>query len=72
MTEYVDPIDEDDHVMTVEEFKEDCASGGFIDYDGFGYPAKDGKTASGGEHRVYPSERGKIPADATHIVWYNR
>jgi hypothetical protein len=65
---YTRKIDEDDHVLTVAEFKE----AGFIDYDGFGYPAKDGREAEGYEHRIRPSEIGEIPADATHIVWYNR
>lgn len=58
-------------LMTVEEFKSDCDAGALIDYDGFGYPVKDGKSA-GYQHKVYPSERHSIPADATHIVWFNR
>jgi hypothetical protein len=68
--EYTDDIPKNyGDVMTVEDFKEACESGGFIDYDGFGNPAKDGKAS---EQRIFPSQRGLIPADATHIVWYNR
>ena len=60
--------DEDD-VYTVEEFKQLCKAGWFIDYDGFGNPVKDGKAAF---VSIYPSRLQDIPEDATHIVWYNR
>jgi hypothetical protein len=57
-------------VYTVEEFRGACRSGGFMDYDGFGYPVKDNMiniTIS-----VNPSQVHLIPEDATHIVWYNK
>jgi len=63
------PEDEDD-VYTVQEFieaVEDCA---FIDYDGFGYPVKDGLADN--KIWIFPSKLHCIPADATHIVWFNR
>lgn len=63
------PSDEDD-VYTVEEFRERVHSGAFIDYDGFGEPVKDGKADP--DINIYPSQLKSIPADAMHIVWYNR
>lgn len=63
------PEGEDD-VYTVQEFKEFCASGAFIDYDGYGHPVKDRKSDL--EIYIRPSKLNMIPEDATHIVWYNR
>ncbi len=59
-----------DDVYTVEEFKACVKSGAFIDYDGFGHPVKN-KLANRFIY-VRPSKLGRIPKDATHIVWYNR
>lgn len=61
--------DEDD-VYTVEEFRRYCENRMFIDYDGFGHPVRDRKADPG--IVVKPSRLETIPADATHIVWYNR
>lgn len=61
--------DEDD-VYTIEEFKDFCSSGAFIDYDGFGYPVRDKKCNPA--VTIKPSRLDDIPEDATHIVWYNR
>lgn len=63
------PDDEDD-VYTVEEFTEQCTSGAFVDYDGFGYPVKD--SLADVEIYIYPSGLDQIPEDATHIVWFNK
>ncbi len=63
------PAGEDD-VYTVEEFRRNVKCGAFIDYDGFGHPVKDRKLNP--EVYVYPSKVHEIPADATHVVWYNR
>jgi len=63
------PMKEDD-VYTIAEFKECVSSGAFIDYDGHGYPVKDGYADK--NIFIKPSGLNKIPADATHIVWYNR
>lgn len=60
----------EDDVYTVDEFKSRCEDGDFIDYDGFGHPVKDSKCDP--SIIVQPSELEKIPADATHVVWYNR
>lgn len=62
--------EEEDDVYTVKEFREACACGGFIDYDGYGYPVKDGKADP--DVIIQPSRLGEIPDDATHIVWFNR
>jgi hypothetical protein len=57
-------------LMTVKEYLSNVKCGGFIDYDGFGQPAKDGKMA---DVAISPSSGSfDIPEDATHIVWYNR
>lgn len=80
MSNYTDPVKftktnqygcgPDDDVYTVQEFKDRCAVGAFIDYDGFGHPVKDGKQDRSIDIR--PSRLGKIPKDATHINWFNR
>lgn len=57
------------HIMTVNEFKQAVRDRLFIDYDGFGHPAK--MTMDVTQH-VVPSKVDEIPNDATHIVWYNR
>jgi hypothetical protein len=62
--------DEEDDVYTVAEFREYCKNRMFIDYDGFGYPVRNGKADP--EVCVKPSRVESIPADATHVVWYNR
>lgn len=63
------PDDEDD-VYTVEEFKNFVKAGAFIDYDGYGYPVKDSKADP--SIAILPSRLSDIPADATHVVWFNR
>lgn len=60
-----------DDVLTVEEFMDCVNCGGFIDYDGCGYPAKDNYYDR--DLVIKPSNANKtIPIDATHIVWINR
>jgi hypothetical protein len=61
--------DEDD-VYTIEEFLKCVETGAFIDYDGFGHPVRDGLADP--TIWIKPSRVKEIPADATHIVWYNR
>jgi len=70
MTKYIALLDEDDDVYTLEDFIDCVKSGGFIDDDGFGHPVKDDKMNM--DIWVKPSRLEEIPADATHIVWYNR
>lgn len=57
-------------LMTVEEFKANVESGGFIDYDGMGHAVRGDEVDE--SFYVYPSEVDKIPEDATHILWFNR
>jgi len=57
-------------IMTVAEFKENCESGGFIDYDGFGHPVRGG--FENDDIEICPSGLSEIPTHATHIAWYNR
>lgn len=63
------PEDGDD-VYTVEEFLAHTRTGAFIDYDGYGHPMKGGKADP--SIVIKPSKPESIPADATHILWYNR
>jgi len=64
-------------LMVIEGFVEDCKSGAFIDYDGFG-DYSDGKRCISGlkypEFLVKPSDImcGIINDEFTHVVWYNR
>jgi len=58
-------------LMSVEDYLENVEAGGFIDYDGYGYPVTDGEYNS--DIRIFPSEYDKnIPEHATHILWFNR
>lgn len=58
-------------VMTVGDFRAAVNAGGFVDYDGYGYPIKDGIVDE--QIVVMPSTSEQtIPKDATHIVWFNR
>lgn len=70
MVKYEGEIPDYGDLMTVEDFVSNCESGVFIDYDGHGYPCKDGKCYQG--FVICPSSRRFIPSDATHIVWFNR
>ena len=64
-------------LMTVEEFKDACEDGCFIDYDGMGDMVKDGHIvvvdpdSNFFGNWVKPSTRHLIPDDITHILWYN-
>lgn len=59
-------------LMPLDDFKDACESGMFIDYDGFGELATEDKTS-----KIYitPSmlRTGfKIPGWCTHVLWFNR
>jgi hypothetical protein len=56
--------------MTVREFRRCVEDGGFIDYDGFGHPVRRKRVCE--DVDVKPSKPETIPADATHILWFNR
>lgn len=69
--EYNDKITDFGDVMAVEQFKDIVKCGGFVDYDGFAHPIRDGKM----NHSIYiyPSEMDTtLPEDATHVCWYNK
>lgn len=58
-------------LISVEEWIDGCENGpAFIDYDGHGYPVKDGFVAV--NMRMYPSIHDQMPEDATYILWFNR
>mgnify|MGYP000883492642 FL=1 len=61
-----------DQKMTIEEWKEACEFGIFIDYDGQGevFGEVDGVEKMLGVFS--PSQRHEIPDTATYIIWYNR
>lgn len=50
---YNKPISNYGDLITKESFIEDCKDGSFIDYDGFGNPAKDGLVNE--KLNIYPS-----------------
>lgn len=66
---YTKPLSKYGNLMTVEEWKENVKSGGFIDYDGYGNAVKDNMMT---ERTFYPSQKHLVPKDTTHIMWYNR
>lgn len=72
------------HLMPLQEWKECCDDGGFIDYDGYGDPIDEnyqkidmGKVNDFLDDVISPSDythRGgmKIPENTKYILWYNR
>jgi hypothetical protein len=67
----LEEIGEQAQIMTVKEFLSDVEAGGYIDDDGFGYPAVDGVVDK--STTITPSARGRdIPEGTTHVFWYNR
>lgn len=67
--QYVYPVDKFLHLMTAKEWLEGVRDGSFIDYDGYGYPVKDGNQSNRG---ISPSRAKEFPEEATHIAWANR
>ena len=68
----LEPIKDVDYHTPLKEFMENVKEGNFVDYDGHGVFATEDEKSS-----IYftPSELKKktikIPAWATHVVWYN-
>jgi hypothetical protein len=63
------------HLVTLEDWKETCDDGGFIDYDGYGDQVNSQYAIVGDS--VCPSDHTKNRKDAFHvdtkyILWYNR
>lgn len=72
--EYDQAVPEDyGDVMSRRDFACAVATNGFMDYDGFGCPAKnmDGVLRMANIH-IYPSRANELPADADFVVWFNR
>lgn len=66
-----DKVGADDDVMSLAHFIENCKSGGFIDYDGFGRYVRDGIEYN---VEILPSDvhYNSLRKDFDTIVWYNR
>lgn len=72
MSRYTQDFDpENGELMTVAEFKAAALAGAYTDYDGFGRLVDGNLMRLDPDHYVSPSILGDIPADATHIMWYN-
>lgn len=67
---YTAKIGADEDVYTVQDFRDAVKSGAFIDYDGYGYPVRNG--LANDKMIIKPSQVTGIPEDATHVVWFNR
>lgn len=81
MNEEIEEIDyqyEDRDIYTIEEFKEICKDGWFIDYDGSGCFLNSSLEQVDNTvcFDVHPSqildEDCPIPASATHVEWFNK
>jgi hypothetical protein len=68
--EYTEKLPDYGDLMTIKDFRDACSVGALIDYDGTGYPVKDGKMAR--NVNVLPSKRNRIPKSATHVMWFNK
>ena len=66
-------LEEDDHLMPLNEWLEGVKIFAFIDYDGYGHLAT---ATQKSDQLIEPTDvsvNGFVfPAWATHIVWYNR
>jgi len=70
-----EPIPDYGELFTIEEFKEYCDDGSFIDYDETGRYS-DGKFIYGDpwNDTANPSDfvKGNINMEFTHVMWFNR
>lgn len=72
------------HLIPLQEWKECCDDGGFIDYDGYGNAVDENyniiqiaDTLDYEGNHIWPSDYtqldgAKIPVDTKYILWYNR
>lgn len=58
------------HYMKIEDFRDCCETGGFIDYDGHGYACKGLMLCS--DISILPSMVKHISGDADAVVWFNK
>jgi len=71
-------------LFSLEDWKECCDTGGFIDYDGYGSAVDEnykiidmGKVGDFFDEMISPSDYtkfggDKIPVDTKYILWYNK
>lgn len=66
-----EPVEADDDLMTLEDFRKDCDGGMLIDYDGHGVLATATRKSS---IVILPSFAfDPLPEGPwTHVVWFNR
>lgn len=70
VAKYTEALPNYGDLMTVQDFRDDCEAGNFIDYDGYGHPVKNNLQDT--SIHICPSRQHQIPIDATHIMWFNR
>ena len=57
------------YLMTVDDWKEHCEEGFFIDYDGYGYILDKNYICL---HNSRPSARNRVDPKGKFILWFNR
>lgn len=67
-----EPIPDIGDLMTMKDWLECVADGGFIDYDGYGHYATETEMDESVVVRPSDVAAGKIDLSRTHIVWFNR
>ena len=61
------------HLMLIEDWKEDCDQGAFIDYDGYGELISESyEFVENGFVRPSTRNEKHYPPEAKYILWYNR
>lgn len=65
---YVHPMPTHGIAMPRHLWLERVEAGSFVDGDGFCTPVKNGKT---NRQIITPSQAEQLPADATHVLWFN-
>jgi hypothetical protein len=69
----LEPISDDDTVMTLDEFTRCVLSGAFIEYDGMGnYAVSDKEMTDVVVNLQDIRDFKKIPSKFTHVVWFNK
>jgi hypothetical protein len=66
---YTTPVDADDQIYEVFEFRGLVIAGQLTDRDGFGHPMAESLINE--NIFIQPSKASSIPDVATHIVWYS-
>ena len=67
------PIDDYGHIMTTQDFVNNCIDGGFIDDDGHGFYMTDDKTVTDIYVDCQELRQDEEPVpDFPYVVWYNK